>query len=106
MKQTNTNDVRFLHIRKHTKTGTLLPTGGATIAVTKADKGYNFYVAQCSDKDVFNKKIGRSVASGRLKKVGEAHFDVAVVKTSLHHLAEDYNTKVGEQQLEALLSFK
>lgn len=50
--------------------GSPLPTGGATEATIVNHKGEFLAsaVASCSDKDAFNKKIGRDIAIGRAYK--------------------------------------
>lgn len=41
--------------------------GGATVAYEEIDGNLHFAVAVCSDRDNFCRRIGRAVASGRLK---------------------------------------
>ena len=69
--KTEPKDVRFMHIRKHSADGKLKSTEGATIATKKDIEGnYLYYVARCSKRDVFNKRIGRMVAAGKLQHYG------------------------------------
>lgn len=102
------NEIRFLHIRNHTKEGTLCPNGGATVAISKADsKHYVFNVAHCSDKDVFCKKLGRAVASGRLQKhrTELPYADKNIVVENLRSICKQFNTAIAEHQIVSLLKF-
>jgi hypothetical protein len=58
--------VKYIHLRRW-KNGEPLPHGGATIAyyIDETDTAH-YSIAECSDKDNFNRKIGRNVADGRL----------------------------------------
>lgn len=75
-------NIKFKHFRYYNNEH-LLPHGGQTVAYVDQtplfprDVPHTFRVAYaiCSDKDNFNKKIGRLVSSGRLKdNVGVAEF--------------------------------
>lgn len=46
--------------------------GGKTIASIELDGNIKTATAECSRKDAFNKKIGRMIATGRLKKLVSA----------------------------------
>jgi hypothetical protein len=61
---------KFIHIRLHNEDGSIASKGGETIAYRELCTGWvDIGVAQChKDKDVFNKKMGRTVAEGRLNK--------------------------------------
>ena len=67
---------KFVHIRKIDEFGTLLPTGGLTVAYSLVpwvgDNEYDivFNVAMCSVKDLYCHKTGREVAVERLNKTG------------------------------------
>jgi hypothetical protein len=58
----------FRHFRKFDGFARLAPKGGATFcAVALPNKGkLVFAYALCSDKDMFNKTLGREIAYGRL----------------------------------------
>lgn len=74
--QTKLVDVKFIHLRDHgtvknKKTGKVdpagvLPTGGVTIGYVKDGTDLFYSFAECSERDVFSKKIGRKITSGRI----------------------------------------
>lgn len=58
----------FRHYRRIDRFGLLQPKGGATfcaVALPTKNK-LVFAYAQCSDKDMFNKALGREISYGRL----------------------------------------
>lgn len=61
--------VKFIHNRKVSKDGHVLPNGGLTIAYVLDNKFkvIGYAPARCHDKDHYNKNIGRAKASGRLR---------------------------------------
>ena len=62
---------KFIHIRiQSIITGELHPCGGTTLAYDydPDSKMISYQFAQCSRKDNYNKKVGRTIASGRLDK--------------------------------------
>ena len=58
--------IRFVHIRKH-DIFDLKPTGGITLAYELHGDRVVFSASKCSDKDHYNKKIGRAVTTGRME---------------------------------------
>jgi len=61
--------VRYIHLRERDIFGCLRPTGGVTVAYDVADNGTVTYThSECSWKDHYCKRIGRSVSQGRLEK--------------------------------------
>lgn len=70
------NKIRYIHLRVHDfpapgddQDALLSPFGGTTIAYRLLDeKTIEYAVAECNDKDNYNKKIGRDIATGRLLK--------------------------------------
>lgn len=57
---------KFIHLRKISREGIPKEKGGMTLAYDITDNSINYTFAWCSDKDHYNKAIGRAVASGRL----------------------------------------
>lgn len=62
---------KFIHLRHIKARGGLQARGGLTIAfrelpLTDEYKSISLAIARCSREDVFNKKIGRAIAEGRL----------------------------------------
>ena len=57
--------VSFMHFRKFNN-GQMQPKGGMTVAIAATDTRINFAISECSEHDVFNKKIGRGISEGRL----------------------------------------
>ena len=72
----------------------LSPTGGCTFAFDlKVDHEGNpfleFSAAVCSDKDHYNKKLGRAIAAGRLAKGDSVRVDgVATVRDARRYFAD------------------
>lgn len=63
----DTNPVYFMHYRRRDTYGSPLSQGGATLAIRPMGGNViRVAMAQCSDKDIFNKKLGRTIAQGRL----------------------------------------
>lgn len=89
---------QLIHIRRYDEKGKLLSTGGATIIIAKSDRPRKFHmhVAQCCDKDVFCRRIGRSIVTGRLKKRPGLSYDRMEVKTLLDYYTERYTGKLPE----------
>lgn len=59
--------MKYIHYR-FMSDGQPKPKGGVTFAYD-TDEGHVFYaVARCSPKDTYNKKLGRSIATGRWDK--------------------------------------
>jgi hypothetical protein len=42
-------------------------TGGVTVAFRQLDNAVEIAIARCSRNDVYNKKLGRTIATGRLQ---------------------------------------
>lgn len=70
------NSVKFVHLREiDMDSGQPLPQGGITVAFTlvkerENPEGTDLYWAaraECSQRDNFCKKVGRSIATGRLR---------------------------------------
>ena len=75
---TNNNSVRFLHFRNAWLCNDfddiddkplIEGKGGATVAYRREPNGsFSYAVALCSDRDNFNRRIGRDISLGRLVK--------------------------------------
>jgi hypothetical protein len=63
--------IRFEHIRRKDEAGNVSNYGGKTVAyiVDKVSGGITKGESVCSEKDVYNKKLGRIIATGRLFKI-------------------------------------
>jgi len=58
--------IQFMHYRKFSENGPD-SRGGATVAILPGENGTAMIaVAQCNPSDVFNKKVGRAISSGRI----------------------------------------
>lgn len=84
--------VKFVHLRDiDMDSGQPLPQGGITVAFTlvkerEDPEGTDLYWAaraECSQRDNFCKKVGRSIATGRLR-CGQ----IDEVRTSVTHIRE------------------
>jgi hypothetical protein len=94
--KTKYSDVKYIHLREHSIKGEVLPFGGCTVAFVQSSKYkaedpasqvYLVARAQCSARDNFCKKIGRSIARGRLES---GMFDTLISRHSkLKDVAED-----------------
>lgn len=101
--ETDSNKIYFVHIRRYAKNKfgftDVAHTGGWTIAarmvISEPVDKIVYTVARCSDKDHFNRKIGRKIAEGRLlKRTGSFIADYPSIKD---FVAAVYN---GEVQYE------
>lgn len=74
--------ISYIHYRPADKKDphgvAVAPKGGATVAISEDDTMLHFAIGRCSDRDIFNKKIGRHVALGRLT----THIAGKAVKTA------------------------
>lgn len=59
-------DVTVRHIRNYDRGGQLNPKGGMTIvAIATPDIGVVVGVAKCNSKDIYNRRVGRTIAKVR-----------------------------------------
>jgi hypothetical protein len=65
-KSVDVGSIRFRHVRNVLDDGTVSNMGGCTFAYKEVDGGIRVSAALCSNKDNFNRKIGRTIAAGRL----------------------------------------
>ena len=63
------DNIQFMHYRKYAGVwNDISSRGGATVAILPQDNGTALIsVATCSSEEVFNKKVGRAVSSGRIQ---------------------------------------
>ena len=64
----------FMHYRNHNTDGSIASNGGMTVAImVDPDDRQTALVgiSRCKDNEVFNKKIGRDVALGRMRAWSE-----------------------------------
>ena len=89
------NSVKFVHLREmDMESGCPLPQGGITVAFTlvkerEEPEGTDLYWAaraECSQRDNFCKKTGRSIATGRLR-CGQID-EVLTSKTKMREISE------------------
>lgn len=55
-----------MHYRKYTRNGQLSAKGGLTLAIRHVDNELIVAMAECGRNDLFNRKMGRTIAEGRL----------------------------------------
>lgn len=61
--------VKYIHLRVYDEAhGGPLSKGGITFAYDIQGDQIRYTMSKCNDKDHYNKKIGRAIASGRLAK--------------------------------------
>lgn len=77
----------FRHFRLHNEYGEILPKGGMTLYVEENnhEDGYNITVsfAICSEKDHYNKRIGRDAAQGRYGRYSHSVFTSCTNKVAI-----------------------
>lgn len=68
------NNIQFMHYRAFNEnmgwgdSDEISSRGGATVAILPADNNKVLVsIARCNPGDVFNKKVGRTIAAGRLQ---------------------------------------
>ena len=63
-------DVRIQHVRNENENGEVLPKGGSTLAFISYPRTDWVLVgiAECSDQDNYNKRLGAQIALGRASK--------------------------------------
>ncbi len=68
MPQQVTSKIKFIHCRNLSANNAVLPHGGLTIAyvLNEQFKVVGWAAAKCSNKDVYNKQVGRMKSEGRL----------------------------------------
>jgi hypothetical protein len=89
LQQTNNRgektNMRFIHLRKYAQKFRLcdeiLPKGGTTIGYVIDGENVKYSISRCNDKDHFNKRIGRLICEGRMKK--HCYFMMPLVKEHL-----------------------
>jgi hypothetical protein len=65
----NKTGTYYMHYRRRDTSGCALPQGGATLAIrTVGENRIVVGMALCSNRDVFNKKLGRAIAEGRIDR--------------------------------------
>ena len=57
----------YMHYRKFDRMGQIEARGGMTLAADLNGSQLTVALAECGRKDVFNKKMGRTIAEGRLR---------------------------------------
>lgn len=63
----NNTGTYFMHYRRRDSYGEAQPQGGVTLAIRPIGGNViRVAMAKCGKKDVFNKKLGRAIAEGRL----------------------------------------
>lgn len=57
----------FMHYRKFDRMGQISAKGGLTLAIEQEGSTLKVALAECGRKDLFNRKLGRTIAEGRLR---------------------------------------
>jgi hypothetical protein len=95
----------ILHFRNHDKkTGVLKNTGGTTLAIEKTSRGFKILPARCANKDPYNKRIGRLIATGRLRHYDFPVFSPEASVAVLKQLNAEHNERYSEEFFGRLLS--
>ena len=82
--------IEFMHIRAYESLSgqTPSPRGGKTVAIMPIEGNRaKFSIARCGPNDIFNKKVGRDIAEGRLNDFlkGRATLEDKVYQISLDY---------------------
>jgi len=83
-----------MHYRKFDRRGQIMPKGGLTLAINQDGNYLTIAMAQCGRKDNFDRKMGRTIAEGRLKARSNGHLyqlelpEATSVKSFIH--AQDF----------------
>jgi len=56
----------YMHYRKFDRMGQIVPKGGMTVAIRQEGHELTVALSECGRKDLFNRKLGRTIAEGRL----------------------------------------
>lgn len=96
------DNIHFMHYRQIHGT-TVDCRGGATLAIKEEGNGLLLIgVARCNTSDVFNKKLGREIAMGRIKSYEKGRYGVPtdVDTEKVFHLSVNYTN--GKELREAV----
>lgn len=102
---TNNNSVRFLHFRDVwdindfddlSEKPQIEGKGGATVAYRQEPNGsFSYAIAVCSERDNFNRRIGRDISLGRLVKGPAATVPENVIAGWAGHTGDDSRLDLG-----------
>ncbi len=76
--------VKYLHVRMVDSEGYIQPKGGVTVAYTCSQDEIMLAVALCHDNDLFCYRVGREIASGRLKSPNHETQVIALTHPKTH----------------------
>jgi len=65
--------VSFMHYRKYDRQGQIESKGGLTLAIERHGNQLIVAMAECGRHDNFNRKLGRTIAEGRLRARSNNH---------------------------------
>lgn len=85
----DSNPYQYLHNRHYGADGRPLGKGGWTVAYEYIDGNIRYAFAECSKEDNFDRRLGRTIAAGRLKK---GFYD----QISIEELGEHYGGDIRE----------
>ncbi len=93
----------FMHYRKYDRNGQMTSKGGMTLAVQLDGNQLTIALAECGRKDAYNRKLGRTIAEGRLQSRSASHlFRVEMpaydLKTTDGYAPSDVRSFVHNQQ--------
>lgn len=80
----------FMHYRKFDRRGQIQPKGGLTVAIQQDGSQLTIALARCGRKDNFDRRMGRTIAEGRLRSRAEKHIhnlmlpDATSLKSFVH----------------------
>ncbi len=94
----------FMHYRKFNRLGQVMGKGGLTLAIQCEGNQISVGMAHCSTKDNFNKKLGRTVAEGRLRNRTPGFFHTMTLPEETSVKSFVHNQEVIRKQVQRLLA--
>lgn len=95
------DQVRFLHFRafetvlEGTEDGGVevdvpAATGGATVAYVPEGVGFRYAIAYCSERDNFNRRVGRVISKGRLQSDTQSQMSEQADRASFAEAMDEF----------------
>ena len=94
----------FIHYRKFDRMGQIKAKGGLTLAI-KSDGEYVYVAtAKCGQKDNFDRKLGRTIAEGRLNSGSPEHTHTLKLPPDTKVKSFVHNQEFVRKEVEKLLA--
>ena len=93
-----------MHYRKFDRQGQIMSKGGLTLAIKKEGDSLFIAQAQCGRKDNFNRKLGRTIAEGRLTRPGTCPIRILQLPPETSVKSFVHNQEFVRKQVKKLLA--